>query len=585
MLLSAILLTTAISAVDHLPPLQPWQGASQQLMQPTNPLATQFELTNGLESPNYKQTMDYLDKLVTANSAQFSIETIGTSDAGRAIKMLIASETGKIDNQKATLLLQAGIHSGEIDGKDATFMMLRDIAQGNRSDILKRVNILFIPILNVDGHENASKYNRINQRGPEVMGFRTNGRNLNLNRDYTKLDTPGVQAVLKVINQYNPDMYVDMHVTDGADYQYDITYGSTPSFASESPKIAELIEKSINPVIDAKLTRFGHQPGPLVFVMNKRELSEGLAGWVATPRFSNGYGDIINLPTILLENHSLKPYKQRVLGTYVFLDGVVDAVSANLDKLRRAIKVEKEFLPRELVVKRAYAKKPDYIDFKGINYEKYTSQYTQQQEVRYTGQPKLFKQLPVFWQKDTAVKVKIPTAYYIPKSWSNIAAKLQQHGIQLERSYGIVNHLKQMSVTEHTFQKAPFEGRLLVDALFSYKTKPSVDLNQYYKVSTAQANGKLAVHLLQPEAVDSFFSWGFFNSIFQRTEYSENYALLPFIEKLMNEDKQLAMAYEQKIANDPAFAKNTKLRLEWLYSQTPFYDGGYLKYPVLIEYE
>ena len=201
MLLNALLLTASLSAVDHLPPLQPWQGISQQLMQPTNPLATQFEISEGTESPNYQDTMAYLKRLVDANSRQFSIETIGTSDAGRPINMLLASENGSFDNKKATLLLQAGIHSGEIDGKDATFMLLRDIAQGQRDDILKRVNLLFIPILNPDGHENASRFNRINQRGPEVMGFRTNGRNLNLNRDYTKLEPPGVQAVMGVFRK------------------------------------------------------------------------------------------------------------------------------------------------------------------------------------------------------------------------------------------------------------------------------------------------------------------------------------------------------------------------------------------------
>ena len=417
------------------------------------------------------------------------------------------------------------------------------------------------------------------------MGFRTNGRNLNLNRDYTKLETPGVQAVMGVFRKYPIDMYIDMHVTDGADYQYDITYGSTPSFASDSPKIASLIEQKINPTIDAKLSRFGHIPGPLVFVMNKREMSEGLAGWVATPRYSNGWGDLNNVPTILLENHSLKPYKQRVLGTYVFLDGVIDAVSENLTHLRRAIKVEKEFLPRELVVKRAYSKTPDKLDFLGIEYKKYFSALSAHEELRYTGKAKTYENLPIYWQKDVVSKVKVPSAYYIPKAWSNIAAKLQQHGVKIERAFGVVSHLKQISINDHQFAKTPFENRFLVSAEFSYKTVNDVDLVNYFKVSTAQDSGKLAVHLLQPEAVDSFFSWGFFNSIFQRTEYSENYALLPYAEKMLKENNNINDAFEHKLTNDAEFRKSDKKRLEWLYSQTPFYDDGYLKYPVLIEYE
>ena len=247
------------------------------------------------------------------------------------------------------MLVQAGIHAGEIDGKDAMFMLLRDIATGKRRDILKKVNILFIPILNVDGHERSGHFNRINQRGPSKMGFRTNANNLNLNRDFTKLDTPEVKSVLKVINDYNPNLYVDVHVTDGADYQYDVTYGYNPVFASESPAISAALDQYFKPVIDEKLASQGHIPGPLVFVMNKRNFKEGLAGWVATPRFSNGWGDLKSLPTILVENHSLKPYKQRVLGTYVFIDGAIDALSNHSHELANAVKKEQAFVPKELI--------------------------------------------------------------------------------------------------------------------------------------------------------------------------------------------------------------------------------------------
>ena len=165
--------------------------------------------------------MAFVDRLVAANPTQFKSKTIGYSNSKRAIKMLIASEQGffyagqMANSTKPTLLIQAGIHAGEIYGKDAMFMLLRDIATGKRRDILKKVNILFIPILNVDGHERSSAFNRINQRGPVKMGFRTNANNLNLNRDFTKLDTPEVKSVLAVINDYNPNLYIDVHVTDG----------------------------------------------------------------------------------------------------------------------------------------------------------------------------------------------------------------------------------------------------------------------------------------------------------------------------------------------------------------------------------
>ncbi len=369
---SIIMLTAMLGINGHLPPLIEWQGKSEQLLQQQGPLTTDFELSGAINSPDYADTMAFVDRLVAANPTQFKLETIGFSNSNRAIKMIVATEQGGdksnvINNGKPTILVQAGIHAGEIDGKDAMFMLLRDVATGKRRDILTKVNLLFIPILNVDGHERRSEFNRINQRGPTVMGFRTNANNLNLNRDYTKLDTPGVKAVMQVINEYNPDLYIDVHVTDGADYQYDVTYGFNPTFASESPAIAEVLENQISPQINAALAAQGHIPGPLVFVMDKRDFKKGLAGWVATPRFSNGWGDLKGLPTILVENHSLKPYKQRVLGTYVFMDGVISGLSSNIQALREAVQKEAEFTPKQLVVERSYAKERTTFNLKASN--------------------------------------------------------------------------------------------------------------------------------------------------------------------------------------------------------------------------
>ena len=283
MFASLVFLSAAVTLDSHLPPLLPWQGDSVSLMQEKGPLTTDFELSEGTLSPNYADTMAFVDRLVAANPTQFKVTTIAKSSSDRAVKMLVANEQGLFDakqlvaDTKPTILIQAGIHSGEIDGKDAMFMLLRDIATGKRRDILSKVNILFIPILNVDGHERRSKYNRINQRGPIEMGFRTNALNLNLNRDYTKLDTPEVRGVMKAINQFKPDLYVDIHVTDGADYQYDVTYGYNPVFSSESPSVSEALDNLFKPVIDAKLEKAGHIPGPLVFVMDKREFKKRLS--------------------------------------------------------------------------------------------------------------------------------------------------------------------------------------------------------------------------------------------------------------------------------------------------------------------
>jgi len=592
MFISLLVLSANMANNSHLPPLLPWEGASTSLLQQQGPLTTDFEISAGVSSPNYADTMAFVDRLVAANPTQFKSKTIGYSNSKRAIKMLIASEQGFFDagqmanSTKPTVLIQAGIHAGEIDGKDAMFMLLRDIATGKRRDILKKVNILFIPILNVDGHERSSAFNRINQRGPVKMGFRTNANNLNLNRDFTKLDTPEVKSVLAVINDYNPNLYIDVHVTDGADYQYDVTYGYNPVFASESPAISDALNRYFKPVIDQTLTDQGHIPGPLVFVMDKQEFKSGLAGWVATPRFSNGWGDLRSLPTILVENHSLKPYKQRVLGTYVFIDGAIEALAAHKDKLANAVKKEQQFVPKQLIVKRGYAEQADYIKFKGIAYSKSMNALSNQQEVSYLGKKQDYDELPIFWQKEVQHTVEVPKSFFIPPVYTDIIEKLALHGVSINKLSGAnTQPLKMAKVSQFSFDKAPFEGRFRVSAHFDYVPATNVDLDGWFEVSTQQKAGELAVHLLHPEAPDSFFAWGEFNTIFQRTEYMENYALIPFAEKMLSDDPKLAEAFNKKLKQDKAFATNPEARLNWLYEHSPFYDQAYLKYPILMSYE
>ncbi|WP_053911650.1 M14 family metallopeptidase [Pseudoalteromonas sp. SW0106-04] len=587
---TSLLLATALAADAHLPKLIPWQGQSEALMQQQGVLTTAFEHSGGMISPDYQATMAYLKRLQQANPTQFSLVKIGQSDAGRDINMLVASEQGNnsaahiANSDKPTLLIQAGIHSGEIDGKDAGFMLLRDIATGKRLDILKSVNLLFIPILNVDGHERASAYNRINQRGPAVMGFRTNGQNLNLNRDFTKLDTPGVRALAGVVNQYQPSLYLDIHVTDGADYQYDITYGYAPTFASATPKVTAAMDQWIAPVIDQKLEEMGHIPGPLVFVMDKMDFAKGLAGWVAGPRYSNGWGELRHLPTILVENHSLKPYKQRVLGTYVLIDGAITALTRHGDDISAAVAQSKAQQQERLVVERSYAKEPDTIAFKGIAYDYYESTATGAKEVRYLGKPKHYDALPIFWQKEVKTEVDVPKAFYIPRQYTDVIATLKMQGVEIEAvTADIELPLAQARIINHQFAQAPFEGRFRVSAEFDYSTAKTPVNKQWLKVSTKQPLGLLATHMLHPEAPDSLFQWGFFHSIFQRTEYVENYALAPYAQQMLESNPDIAERYNAKL-EDEDFANDNDARRAWLYAQTPYYDQHYLHYPILMQF-
>lgn len=588
-LFPVFLLPAVALAADTLPPLLPWQGSTESLIKPKHPWVTPAELSNLTETPDYAATVSYLQKLV-ASSALLRMESIGKSPQGRDIWLikasmqpeLIGKDKGK--SGRPTLLVQAGIHSGEIDGKDAGLMLLRDIVHGDKQALLAQVDLLFIPILSVDAHERKGKFNRMNQRGPVEQGWRSTAQNLNLHRDYAKADSLEMQAVLKAINSYQPDLYMDVHVTDGEDYQYDITYGFNEPFASQSPNGASWLASVYRPALDQALSAAGHIPGPLVFALDPMDFAKGLQGSTSTPRFSNGYGDVRHLPTILVENHSLKPYRQRVLGTYVLLEHSLQLLAQQGKALQLAKKADENARPQRQVLAFKAAEQPDLIPFKGISYEIAHSDIINGPYVKWTGQPKEYEALPVFWEKVPAVEVEVPKAYWIPPQYQDVITRLQHHGIQfsrLEKSGKL--ELQQLSASSHELASRSFEGRVGVKATFTPSWSEFALPAGSVRVSTDQPLGALAVALLQPEGPDSLFSWGFFHGMFERTEYFETYAMLPWIEQELKTNKTLTTDFAAAVKADPKLAKDGQARLHWFYQRSPFYDQTYLKYPVLIE--
>ncbi|MGL4616285.1 MAG: M14 family metallopeptidase [Shewanella sp.] len=568
-----------------LPANIPWHGASQALMLDANhPWATPFEQSNGLESPNYAATIAWLDKLAS-ESTRLQKVSLGKSAQGRDIWLYIASIKGINEparlkqNDKPSILVQAGIHAGEIDGKDAGMLLLRDILKGNKGHLLDRANLLFVPIFNVDGHERSSEFNRVNQRGPLTMGWRTTANNLNLNRDYAKADSLEMQHMLRALNLWRPDLYIDVHVTDGIDYQYDITFGYNLA-QGLSPASFRWLEHSYRPAIEAALSAQGHLPGPLIFAADNTDITKGMSLWNPSPRFSNGYGDARHLPTILVENHSLKPFKQRVLGTYVLLEQTLKTVGEQATNLKSAITEDQQRAPALLTLKWASAPLPKGWDFKGIDYRLETSPITGTNVVRWTGEPKLYPNLPVMANTVPEIQVTRPSAYYIPAQWTEVIDRLNRHGIRITRLTKATElNLQQYTLSHHVFNTKAFEGRLTVQADATMANVTSTLPAGTVKVSTDQPLGDLAILLLEPQSPDSLLQWGFFNPIFTRTEYIEDYAVEPLAAKMLKEDPKLQAEFNKALEN-PAFAADPEARLRWFYERSPYYDNQYLTYPV-----
>jgi murein tripeptide amidase MpaA len=570
-----------------LPPAPEWNGTSRSLLRDTSdPWATAFEADADHDfSPNYADTRAWFDRLDAASDL-IRIEQFGVSPEGRPIYAVIASKDGDtLDPSKPVLLAQAGIHPGEIDGKDAGMMLLRDIAFYGRDDLLDRVNLILIPILSVDGHERASAYSRPNQRGPRIQGWRNTATNQNLNGDYLKLDQPEMRAVRGLILKYKPDLYVDIHVTDGLDYQYDVTYGYNGENGSysRSPAIATWLDQAFKPAMNAALEAQGHIPGELVFGQDDSNPRAGLNDGGLGERFSNGWGSAARVPTILIENHSLKPHEQRVLGTYVFLEQAMRTLAERGGDLRAAIAADSALRPAEIPANFVQDEAPSSTrPFKGILYDTYDSPASGRREIRWSGQPDPEAWQMPFYGSHPTLTLRRPAAYWVPSYRTDIIERLAIHGIRLETvTEPRAVDVEMLRLNDPRLATRANEGHVAVAISgVTPERRTWTFPTGSVRVPTDQPLGDIVVLLLEPQSSESFFAWGFFPEVLSRVEYIEGYAIAPLAERMLATDPALKAEFEAKLAAEPAFAADGDARLQWFYERTPFYDDRYRLYPV-----
>lgn len=579
-------------AQPFLPPAPEWDGKSRELLRGTDdPWVTAFEADADHDfSPNYADTRAWFDRLDAASDL-IRIEQFGVSPEGRPIYAVIASKDGAaFDPAKPVLLAQAGIHPGEIDGKDAGMMLLRDIAFYGKDALLDRVNLILIPILSVDGHERAGAFSRPNQRGPRIQGWRNTATNQNLNRDYLKLDQAEMRAVRGLILKYRPDLYVDIHVTDGMDYQYDVTFGFNGENGvwSRSPAIARWLDEAFKPEMYAALEREGHIPGELVFGIDDGNPRAGLSDGGLGERFSNGWGSAAHVPTILIENHSLKPHEQRVLGTYVFLEEAMRLLADKGRDLRAAITADRALRPTGVPTNFEPDPTPAYTrQFKGITYETWASPASGRQEIRWLGQadPEIWS-LPFYGSRPT-LTLNRPRAYWVPAHRADVIERLRLHGVTMEiLSEPRVVNVEMLRLKNPEVSRTTNEGHVPIRV-----TEVTPERRDWTyppgsaRVPTDQPLGDVAILMLEPQSVESLFAWGMFPEVLNRVEYIEGYAIAPLAERMLAADPALKAEFEAKLAADPAFAANGDARLAWFYERTPFYDDRYRLYPVGREIE
>ncbi len=555
-------------------------------------LETIYEFSAGTKTPSYDETLAWFDDLVAA-SDYLKLESFGTSPQGRKLPLIIADSQQRFRadqhrnrQDEVVLLVQACIHAGESCGKDAGMLLLRQLATDPelRAELLDQITLLFIPIFNVDGHERFGPYGRINQNGPDEMGWRVTATNQNLNRDFLKADTLEMRHWLEMYQQWQPDFMIDIHSTDGADYQYAITYG-LETHGNMDVGLTQWTNQ-YSDEMNAVMSQADFPMAPYVSFRQWHDPRSGLITWVAGPRYSQGYTALQNRPGLLIETHMLKDYPTRVEAAYQLVVETMGHLNEEAGALRELVlnadahTASAAFREEPFALSFKSTEKHRPFKFLGVSYEKVKSDITGGDWFRFSGEPETMM-IEMYDDMEPDQTSHLPEAYLIPPEWTVIIDRLSLHGIQFQRLAKEAEvEVRSWRFRDAKWQEKPYEGhhpvRFEMDPLLEKRIYPAgtvvVDMNQ--------RAARVAAHMLQPQGADSLVRWGYLDAIFERVEYVESYVIENMIREMVVEQPELLVELEQRKLEDPEFAKDAWAIRYWFYEKTPYYDQRVGVYPV-----
>ena len=556
-------------------------------------LTTVAERSGFSETGRYEEVTALCDAFARQYPKAVRCTTFGTTPEGRPMKALVASTSGALTPEQAqrrglpVVLIQGGIHAGEIDGKDAGFLALREVLEGRAANgALDKLVWVFVPVFNVDGHERFGAWNRPNQRGPKEMGWRTTAQNYNLNRDYLKADTPEMQAMLQLVQRWDPLVTVDLHATNGAQFEHDISIQVEPVHAGDAGlRTAGLALRT--GVID-DLAKQGSLPLPYYpsFVVQD-DPSSGFEDGVPPPRFSHGYFLLRNRIAMLVETHSWKEYPVRVRITRNTVVSVLEHVARDgaswLTTAKQADIAAASLGGRQEPLTYVAAPAARTVEFRGYAYTRTTSDVSGALMTRYDETTPQVWKVPLKDDIRPGIVIEAPGAgYLVPAAeaaW--VAAVLKTHGVE----YRLLGKAWQgdaqvFRATKSSFGSASVEThqRLTVEGDWTRESRATPAGALF--VPIAQPRARLVMALLEPKAPDSLLAWGRFNNAFERKEYMEDY-VAEAVAREMLRDPAVKAEFERRLREDTAFAQSPAARLEFFYRRHPSWDERYQLYPVL----
>ncbi|MCX7953645.1 MAG: M14 family metallopeptidase [Bacteroidales bacterium] len=555
-------------------------------------LKTYFESSNFLETPDYSKTIEFCRELENKSSL-VKYMPIGFSTEEREIPLLILASNKEFTHElahksgKIIILIQACIHAGEPDGKDAGLLLIRDFIENKElQKYLDSVIILFIPILNPDGHERFREHSRFNQNGPIKKGERTNALNLNLNRDYLKAQSKEIKSWLVLFHRWQPHFFIDCHVTNGADYQYPITYSLEVNGNMEE-NITKWLKNKYIKYIENAMKNKGYNLFNYVIFKEWYNFESPLVSYISSPALSQGYAALLNCPSLLIETHMLKDFKTRVMATYHMILETIKLLYTDKFGLLSALKKDYYFFenrPDSLVLTYKLTSDTDHVDFMGYSYTKKYDDTLKTFIFMYNNKEKKTYKKAYLKTFIPDLKVKIPSYYVIPKAWVNIIKPIiDAHSIE----YTILDKDTIIEVTKCKINSAKlscstYEGfQPVTNFTYSYIRAKENILKGSIIINTQQIRYKIIVHLFDLNAPSSLFKSGFFNNILQPQEYVELYLFKDKINELLKNDI-IKEDFQQFMTNNPNASAFEIAR--WFLFKTEYVDPIFMIYPIFIIY-
>jgi len=547
---------------------------------------TPYEQSGKKETTTYDKAISYYKSLVKLYPKS-KLLTYGSTDFGKPLHLLILSRDQVFEPSairkanKRILLINNGIHPGEPEGVDASMMLARDLLSANK--LPKDVVICIIPMYNIDGSFNRSGTSRANQNGPVAYGFRGNSKNLDLNRDFIKTDSKNAAAFQLIFNTWQPEIFVDTHTSNGADYQYVMTLIPT-----QKDKLNGILSAYLTKTLVPELYKGMEQKGyPMIPYVNSigQTPETGITGFIESPRYSTGYTTLHNTIGFMPETHMLKSYDLRVDATYKLLQTYIDVVQRdakiigeNKRKADEFVAVQKEF-PLEWALNK---NESDSIPFKGFQAGKKPSEISGVDRLYYDRNKPFTKNIKEYNKFEPAVSVQKPIAYIIPKAWDRVIALLKLNNVKIEQLKTDTKiTVESYYIGDFKTVTRPYEGHYLHSAV---KLNPVAQTLQYYAgdfvVYANQFTNRYIVETLEPQATDSFFNWNFFDSILDMKEHYSAYVFEDTAAELLKNNPKLKAQLDEKKATDTVFAKSGAAQLEFVYKNSDYYEKTHNRYPV-----